>query len=1803
MRILAAFAFILLAHTVLSENLKIEHLCQFMADDFTPKVFEEKNRVAANEAMKTIFSLSKQNLVNAAYGISSGVYDKIMDTIRQGSNFDSSAVYKKVQDLKILPSNTDLREFGNETNSVVFFCGTKRNSMLCEVFKVNSSDPKHAHLWKVLIYNSGNGLEYHPGYHFGPRQKYSPVVIYEGPPLLINENWIEAALDFGYYGEFINDFYPKLLSDFDRSNATYDVFIDPKRTGKCAFSSYHAYFTFKLGESAYKKIFSLASLSGLQHFASASFSHIISKSYLSKHALFLAFPSILLPFYQVIYQIVNVFPFKFVATLIVLIQNYLTEWAIRFLELIPFISKETRESMGSVSQHALASYTNALNKIGKFHFLRWNVDLVDKMFTYVAEIGNGVFGTKEHVFFEDLKVAYDQFQIFKKKNRFNAVPAHIADNRGIRASFSAPYWKPFLLGSHDKLSANDTFYCELPNFEYADGVYDRGNFTEFSNSILRFLNNEIAYQPCFMGKEIPLISYLDSLTFRVMPMLENFGAADVEKMGLLYLFFTKVLNLLDYKNDAFMYQKALILVEIFKTYKEIYTRHLKISLNNDENKFRLLNDSFFGKLSPFFSYFNHLDVLGRKLPSYVEPINFRARDSELTSKLVAILFKDNSYPLSLSQMKKFFNTNLMDYWINDDSDPDPHHTERVKHILTVILNPLDLENPNQGVLPKSCLLDRHYYNLLHMVYEISDHSVHSRVFSPTGSFYFKNYIYTKWNLYLKTDWYNNAIEIASLALKEKRPLGLMNWGHRFSSVFYFLTYLQEDSAFLLCDAGMEIIYNFILRPSTYTDDDSKKALPLATKYFLSRKEKILGEVFINGDDTELFKLLANYQIILNRLMSIQKRNLDISDLEHVFLGEYQPIFAFLKLNTLILGEKLSELPNSHNFYLSVISNFELIKSFFCKEEIQYVLRIYYDNWKFSSSKSRCAAETAKGIQNLVNGHFLIDGERIQLSELPFASHRLWKIMNVKDKRNYKVEVTLHKRRSDGSIFSIVKYNGMHLFLNQKDAFLVKDGEIEAKLVSDHFKLCHKKLGLQVAFNSKMVGSDNDVIAFQTHSNLWWTEKVYLFDLDGFQYAELSGGNTLALKNSSKFTGEIASPLPCSFHISSFCSFSSASQSFLDAFLTRGVLFNFAVDSHIFTLESEAQSFYFFDSYNGSTKDFYVMKKGSAEYFAVIKGEKFKIHPPAGIERNFFASANLPFLFVSIENSFHIIIPVPLSKPGDSYKFTFLKVTCRDPNFNIEGHDREVDLAIVYWLIFLRYYDQAMEYVSLYTSVAFQLSEIELGILRNILEIKYRDLEYSVTKTWANHLLDENGIFFERSLNEEDGVKKISDIANLIPIIPFNHKRLLFSFLPNITEDTHIWAYSNKLKIDSGIGNPAEFKANIPSLKNAIQDDEYQKSYSTPWKIKLNLLEANEHFTFFECLIFLYGLAKSSKNLADFKSRFNSEYLDFIRFNFQTNYDSPESKFASLSRVIFAVFNNFSDQKKLSIFFSELKRNIFPQEVFDIYQKYKGFKLPPSFEQLRKISQKLPSPPADYENLLNITMQRNALSSDFFKANASFTFFSDAASLEQKLKSIVSTEEFLYGFPLGALKDPRLVAQILLCGSVEELKTLFTVSSEKVPELLDLLWSHFITFFYCKSFPLQNNTFCQAWVQKKQSFSQQAGEMPGQKLPVTLHDKVFILIEFFTKYPLYEEQRTIMSTILDKMMHGGSYVVQQGMAGGKTTRFGPVAAIVATSILRKLPIFIFPNSILNQNIVQLQQWLFDFFGKRVFAFKTERSDYG
>ncbi|KAM0681924.1 hypothetical protein MDAP_002889 [Mitosporidium daphniae] len=1816
MKTLIMLALILLVRSVLSQNLKIEDLCQFIADDFTPEVFEGQNRADANKAMKAIFSLSNKNLVNQAYGINSEVYDKIMDTIRQVSDFNPSSVYKKVTNLKILPSNTDLKAFGNHTNSVVFYCGFTRHAMLCEIFKVASPDPKHEYLWKVLIYNSGDGLEYHPEYHVGPRKQYSPVVIYEGPPFLINEAWVEAAMNFGWYEKVITNFYPRLLGAFDRSNATYNAFIDPKRKRPCAISSYRAYFTFKLNVSVCKMIFSVASLSGLQHFASGSFLDLVSKKYLSKYALFFGFPAILLPFYKLIYQIANMLYLKILTRPIFLLQCYLTEVARKFLDSIPFLLKERREKIESFNYEKLASYTTTLNEIGKFHFLRWNVDLVDTMFRYLVEIGNDVFGTKEHVFFRDLKLAYDQFQIARKKNIFDAVPTHIADNRGIRAFFSGPDWSISNLGPLDKLSANETFYCELPNFEYQDGGYDRQNFSEFSSSILHFLTNEIAYQPCFMGKEIPLISYLDSLTFRVMPMVKNCTSSDIEKMDFLYTFFSKIWRLLDYKNKLFIYQKALILVEIFKAYKEIYITYLKDSLNSDENKFKVINDRIFEKLSPSFSYSDEIDLLERILPKSKKFISFLDGDIEITSKLVSILFKDSKDLPNPDEMGQFFNVDMIKDQIGSASDYnyDPEHFKRSLYILTVVSNPIRIESSNNTAIPKNFLLDGHYYNLLDLLYKILDINYSPYVSGATFRLYFGIPTYFISSLKVKTHDYDITEEIASLSSKEKRPLGLMGLDPKFSSGFSFLNYDQKDDAFILSEAGMKILYTFLLRPSTYDNDHTKEALPPVIEYFLSRRDKILSEIFINGDDTELFRLLANYQIILNRLMSIQKTDLDIGDLEHVFVAQYQPIFAFLKLNTLIVGEKFSNLTNSHALYLSVISNFELIKSFFCKEEIQYVLRIYYDNWRFSSSKSRCAAQTEKGIQNLVNGNFLIDGETRQLLRLPSQNHSLWTAMGIDLNRKYKLEFTLYKRRADGSIFSILKYNSMYFILHKNDAFLVKNGQVEAKYIPQDFKLCHSHLDLKIAFNSKMVGSDHNIIAFKRCFESWWmwlwmwlwswlwSEEVFLlFDKDGFPYGKIYGTNTLVLENSSKFVGNLSSPLPCSFHINSFCSFSS--QSFFDDFSNREPIFNFVFYSYIFMLKSQAQSFYFFDSYNGPAKDFYVVKEGGEQYFAVIKGEKFKIHPPAEIKENFLVSSNLPLLFVSIGKSFQIIIPVPLSKPGDSYNFTFVSATCKDDHFNIEGHDREINLAIAYWLVFLKYYDRAMEYVSLYSSVSLQLTELELVILQNILEIKYRDVEYLVIEAWANHFLDEHDIFFKGFLDETNRVEKITKIANLISVIPFKYKRVLFSFLPNINEHKYLWAYSNKLQIGSSIGKPAEFRLDIPSLKKDIQDAEYELSQNSFLKIELtdwNILK-NIHFP--SCLSFLYKLAGSSNDLTDFVDKLNSHYVDFTRFYLEMENDKDGYKIISLFYVIFMVFNKLPDKENLVTFFAKFKKNTFPYELLDIYDRSVKFKSSIPYEGSFNITEILPSSPADYENLLNITMQRKALSSDLFKANVSFTFFSDAASLEEKLKSIVSTDEFLYGFPLGALKDPRLLAQILLCGSVEELGAFFTVSAEKVPKLLDLLWSHFITVFYCESPLLKKNTFCKAWIEKKHSFPQQAEEIPGQKLLVTMQDKVFILIEFFAKYPLREQQRTIMSTILHKIVDEESYAVEQEIDGASTMRFGPAIAIMARSVLRKLPIFIFSNSILDQNILQLRQWLFDFFGKSVFEFKTERSDYG
>ncbi|KGG52272.1 hypothetical protein DI09_195p20, partial [Mitosporidium daphniae] len=192
MKALDAILLILLVNIMLRQTLDIKNLCLFIGDAFTPKIFDGQDRRIANQVINKIFSVSKTNFLNAEYAIGSEVYDKIMDTITQVSNLNPFDVYQKVQDLKPLPYDTDLRAFGNKTNSVVFFCGFTLHAMLCEIFKVASPDPKHEHLWKVLIYNSGDGVEYHPEYHVGPKIKYSPVVIYEGPPFLINEAWVEA---------------------------------------------------------------------------------------------------------------------------------------------------------------------------------------------------------------------------------------------------------------------------------------------------------------------------------------------------------------------------------------------------------------------------------------------------------------------------------------------------------------------------------------------------------------------------------------------------------------------------------------------------------------------------------------------------------------------------------------------------------------------------------------------------------------------------------------------------------------------------------------------------------------------------------------------------------------------------------------------------------------------------------------------------------------------------------------------------------------------------------------------------------------------------------------------------------------------------------------------------------------------------------------------------------------------------------------------------------------------------------------------------------------------------------------------------------------------------------------------------------------------------------------------------------------------------------------------------------------------------------------------------------------------------
>ncbi|KGG51838.1 hypothetical protein DI09_263p10, partial [Mitosporidium daphniae] len=492
----------------------------------------------------------------------------------------------------------------------------------------------------------------------------------------------------------------------------------------------------------------------------------------------------------------------------------------------------------------------------------------------------------------------------------------------------------------------------------------------------------------------------------------------------------------------------------------------------------------------------------------------------------------------------------------------------------------------------------------------------------------------------------------------------------------------------------------------------------------------------------------------------------------------------------------------------------------------------------------------------------------------------------------------------------------------------------------------------------------------------------------------------------------------------------------------------------------------------------------------------------------------------------------------------------------------------------------------FKSIFLELTEIELVILQNILEIEYRDLEYVVIEVWANNLVDENDILFKGFLNEDDRAQKITNIANLIHVIPFKYKRLLLSFFPNIDEDKYLSAYSSSFKINFFLGKSKDLQPNIEILENDIKNAEFMLLYDTPSKLELTHWSNFKLLGFPSGISFLYDLAGSSERLDDFVDKFNSHYLDFIRFYLEMDENSDEYQFVCLFHIIFVVFNTLDDQN-LATFFSDLKKKRFPEEVLNIYEKKMGFVSPPSYDESKRIAKPLELSPIGYDSLLIIAMQRKTLSSDLFTSDAHFMLFSDAAFFQEKLKSIVSIDELFSGFPLKALKDPKLLAQILLCGSIKELWTFFIVNDEKIPELLDLLWSHFITTFYCESPLLKKTPFCVAQAEKKEAFTQKKKD-----LRLVNH----YLSRCTTKFSFS------LSFLLD-LPYGRSYVLQEGIAGGKTTRFGPAAAIVATSILRKLPIFIFPNSIFNQNIMQLRQWLFDFFGKSVFEFKSERSPYG
>ena len=279
------------------EELDAQFISLFVADAFAPKEYDGGNEQEILSFFQTLLKNSKDslkffNLENYFLKL-----EKVLNDVENTLMLDkpSEILLDKIKSLK------EANNFKDCENSLVVHSGFPEHAMLCEFMRIKLDENNKPSIngklkLAILVYNSGDGLQYHFKKHINDKIKYSPVMIFVKDWNIIDDgeffkNWLKVFSflpnDDPKYGA--EKYYTVLFNDFDHvplDSGVYDVFLTDQITGTCSVSCYHFYFSYKFGETNYNKIKTIMATKLLYtFFIQNKDSKILGKSMLEKSNL------------------------------------------------------------------------------------------------------------------------------------------------------------------------------------------------------------------------------------------------------------------------------------------------------------------------------------------------------------------------------------------------------------------------------------------------------------------------------------------------------------------------------------------------------------------------------------------------------------------------------------------------------------------------------------------------------------------------------------------------------------------------------------------------------------------------------------------------------------------------------------------------------------------------------------------------------------------------------------------------------------------------------------------------------------------------------------------------------------------------------------------------------------------------------------------------------------------------------------------------------------------------------------------------------------------------------------------------------------------------------------------------------------------------------------------------------------------------------------------------------------------------------------------------------------------------------